>query len=110
MVHIPAQFIDNTAMCFWDTVQKRDGRVDRGCFNISRPGPSARQEITKEVFLSIFAHYKPRVTKSELFLFTTTLPFWWILSTDCIVSLLLKLNYTYSDHIKSNIFFKWGGR
>ena len=57
LVHIPGKFRVDTSMHFWVTVRKlnvTDGQTDRwtdrrmrGCCNISRPGPLARQEIIR---------------------------------------------------------------
>ena len=60
MVHVPAKFRENTSMRFWVTVRKlnvtdrqtdrrTDRRTDGGRCNISRPGPSAPREITRQL-------------------------------------------------------------
>ena len=52
MVHVPAKFRENTAMCFlrYSAKTKRDGHRQtdgQGRFNITHTGPSAGREIIK---------------------------------------------------------------
>ena len=49
MVHIPAQFRENTVMSLRVAVRKLNVTDGRGHFNISRPGPSAWREKTTVV-------------------------------------------------------------
>ena len=77
MVHVPAKLRENTSMRFWVTVwelnvtdRQTDGQTethrqtDGGHCNISRPGPSAPQEIKTQCQFFI---YGPQYTKMCIF-------------------------------------------
>ena len=64
MVHVPAKFRENTAMRVRVTVRKlnvTDRQTDRGCFNISHPGPSAGQEIRK--YSNVCSNYSAKTKR-----------------------------------------------